>query len=120
MAERKREGGTFAFALTTLTWAFGHFGHWPWWQAIPVSVPCAVIAAVIMLLARDTWPLDVPPGFADVVDGYARVGWRVTGIHPWWDCARHIRHAEHVHLAGPDHQKIIIVRRQDHLAAITL
>jgi hypothetical protein len=99
MDARRQAQAAAGLVLTGTGWLLRHYAHWNWLAALAAATAAALAAGVITRIILDTLPLPVPPGLAARVAELTRDGdWRVTRIHPWWDCALADEDRPHVHL----------------------
>lgn len=107
MSSRRDEPGwaraVYGGALVGYGWLLRHFLGWVWWEAFAVALAGAVLTALAVWFARDTWPLEIPYDLHGRVRELRTEGWRPARVHPWWHCKLTV---PHVHMVKPDRPAI--------------
>lgn len=117
---RRREehgalGALFFGSIWFWQWFFGWHG-WEAFYAILLSVASTLVLGLAGEAIRNTWPRGVPFELKDQVEMYERAGWRLTRVHPWWQChGRMVARVPHVHMVQGG--QLLIVAGKSVLAA---
>jgi hypothetical protein len=96
--ERSGLGALFFGSIWLWQRAFGWHG-WETFYAIGLSMVTTLVLGGAGEAVKDTWPRGVPYEMKATVAEYEAEGWRLTRIHPWWQChGRTVASVPHVHL----------------------
>lgn len=96
--ERAGLGALFFGSIWFWQWVFGWHG-WETFYATGLAVAATFVLGLAGEAIRHTWPRSVPYELKDLVEGYENVGWKLTRVHPWWQChGRTVASIPHVHL----------------------